>query len=176
MNKLLLQRKAYKFRMHLYGLFNLIEGWIKELSDPACEWTSDNLMYIHFNQDFDMISSFMADPDCVDALARCYPGEVDELVEAAEDLMAVLPALHNVRQSVLVPHIRPDGKDIHREHFCIQGVPSARLEDRALINGLTPRQQAALEANLCPRGYTKLSGAERQALLTAFTEVLTDTR
>jgi hypothetical protein len=109
-------------------------------------------------------------------LRRLRPSEADVLIAGAQDLIEALSSLHNVREELIVPHLRQDGKDVHKEDYDVDGLGMTTVEDRALLNGISAQQQEALEAQIGHRGYLKLGQSARNRLKSAIASELAKRR
>jgi hypothetical protein len=166
-------RRAEAFRRKVYGLVSLLENWIAELESPDCQWTTDKLMYMHFDKDHEELAACLSDGDVMTHMTLMYyRQEVLDIVAAAEEMVEAFPRLHNVREAILVNHLNADGTDVARVRLNMPNRPSATSQQRAEYYGLTPDQLAAIEAQLHPRGYLLLSSGEKDTLRAAFIDAL----
>lgn len=162
-------RACREFKQRVIGAINVLELLEAALADGQKEYSSNDLMYIHFNHTKTAMDNFLSNPTRVANFRRLYPNEADELLEAAQSISDEFETLHTVRTEILMPYARPDGKDIVRDS------PLApNLRDRAAMLGLTEAQQAAFEATLDKRGFMKLTMVERNRLRNAIRQALAD--
>lgn len=169
-SRLYKERDCFYFIQRLFGIINMLED-LEEQLEQGKEWSTDTLMYLHFDTDQLPLKAVLDDPDARAMFLDIYPTQAHLLTEA-ESVCAVLDELHTVRQNLLEPHLRPDGKDIVQDKLEDDHV--ANLRERGIIRGLTEAQQQAYEAQLSPRGHYVLGATEKTALKAAISQKMAE--
>lgn len=165
LDRLTRERDCYMFIQRLFGVVNLLEK-LEEAIAAGDDIAVDRLMWLQFEKDKEPLEAVLSDPKTVALFKQLYPTQKYLLASGAQAL-SVLSSLHTVRNQILADHLRPDGKDVHRDVL-----PPLKRAERALLRGLTEEQQAAYEAQLDDRGFMRLSSSEKNLLKQAISAKL----
>lgn len=158
------ERDCRRFIGKTFGMLEMLETLAKRLGDESAEFTADSLMWIHFDSDARRLRAITDDPQKA-AKFRQLHAQYAHILPHAQALAAALERLHIVRNRLLNPHVRPDGRDVmsHKEDLELKP-PFATDEDLARFHGITVDQLKAWRAQTDVHGFTHLTMAERNEL------------
>jgi len=159
--RLTAMRQAVQFQRDVMGIINVLEQWERDLEDPGVEWSSLRMAKLSFKTLIALLDAHLShEAEIVDELGDASGA----LIGTARILTSALLRLHTVRNEILSGYFTHDGS---LQRHTVESPRIYTLEDRAVLNGMSPNQQSLFERQLDRKGHLRLTQQEQQRMLTA---------